>query len=138
MASKTQPLIDAIVEQFDESDDRRAQRFLDDLRQEGVLPGRRGRFVHRLRRTALTLRGWVDPLVDFWRDLTTGRQPASYWLELMDQLVADGRSPEDAAREVTRQMESEDHWQGLRWFAWIGILMVITIWILLIFVAEKI
>ena len=31
MASKTQPLIDAIVEQFDESDDRRAQRFLDDL-----------------------------------------------------------------------------------------------------------
>jgi len=127
MTTQSQPLIDAIIEH---SDDRRAQRFLDDLRQEGVLPGRRNRIAFRLRRARQTIAGWASPLKEMAEILVTGRKPASHWVQRMDQLVAAGQTPELAARQVDWEMESEDSRQETRWFGWTMLAFAAAIWII--------
>ena len=128
MTTQSQPLIDAIIEH---SDDRRAQRFLDDLRQEGVLPGRRNRIAFRLRRARQTIAGWVSPLDEYRRDLTTGRKPASHWVQRMDELVAQGQTSEDAARQVGWEMGWEDSSQRMRWFGWSMIAFFSGFWVVM-------
>ena len=136
MATTTPPrptdLINAIAGQISASSDRRAQRFLDDLRQEGLLPGRRNRWVYRLHWARQTLAGWLSFMIEFGQLLFTGRRPASYWVELMEQLIAEGQTPEDAARKVKWDMESEDARQHIRWVAWPTVLVLIAAWLYLI------
>ena len=126
-----QPLINAIVNQLGDADHSRSQRFLDDLRQEGVLPGRRNRLTHRLRRVALFMRGCAGPLIEFLAFFVRGRQPASHWLERMDELAADGVDPAYAAQMVEREMKDEDSNQIFRWYALLLAAGIITVWILL-------
>ena len=129
MVTKPQTNIDAIIENIDGP---RAQRFLDNLRQEGVLPGRRSRFAHRLRGIRHTLVGWGEPLRWTVRFLFRRRRPAAYWVGRMDQLVAQGMSAEYAAQSIAREMASEDTDLAGRWLMWLYVLLGIAVWTTLI------
>ena len=132
MTTETQPLIDAIVENIDDSDSRRAQRFLDDLRQEGVLPGRRSRLAFHLRRARDAAASWLHPMLELGQFMFARRHPASYWLRRMDQLLAEGHTRERAAQTVSREMESEDGEHRMRWVFGLMLAGVLAVWILLI------
>ncbi len=132
MMTDSHALIDAIAERIGESDQRRAEQFLDDLRQEGRLPGRRGRLAYRLRRARRTLRGWFGPVFEAVKILFTGRRPASYWVDLMDQLTADGWSEERAGQEVAWKMRREGTDQLLRWVLWLGVICIVLTIVMLV------